>query len=167
MVSVLHGAIETLQQGRDFLLTLTDEQYCFIAKPLLTSSIGQHFRHWLDIFHALFQSRGVIDYNLRRRGHEVESTKRVALQEIDEFIAKLQRQPLEELNQSVVVLSEVSLSQSHTCSLESTFGRELTFAALHANHHFAMAKVATTLLDVKTCDEFGLAPATASFMREQ
>ncbi|MEZ9231766.1 hypothetical protein AB4259_11875 [Vibrio amylolyticus] len=182
---VVSGAIETLEQGRHFLCEITDEQYCYDATPHLTSTIGQHFRHWLDLFHALFQpefssesshqppfanaadAHYEIDYNQRRRGHDVEHHRQTAIDEISHFIDQLSRLSEESLTKSVMILTEVSLQQSEVCALPSTLGREITFSALHANHHYAMAKVVMSLLDVKTSDDFGLAPATATFIRGQ
>ncbi|MGF1722577.1 hypothetical protein L4D20_21345 [Vibrio kyushuensis] len=170
---VVLGAIETLEQGYQFLTDITDAQYCHDAKPHLSSTIGQHFRHWLDLFHALLCSKHPsqesyqIDYNQRRRGHEVEELRQTAMEEIMYFIERLMKMNANDLRSQVVILTEVSLSRSEVCTMSSTFERELTFAALHANHHFAMAKVVMTLLDVKTNDEFGLAPATATFIRGQ
>ncbi|OIQ26097.1 MAG: hypothetical protein BM561_04290 [Vibrio sp. MedPE-SWchi] len=173
---LVSGAIETLEQGRHFLSEITDEQYCHDASPHITSTIGQHFRHWLDLFHALFQpeqsnslavAQYQIDYNQRRRGHEVEQKKQVAIKEINYFIERLSLLSEGALDESVVILTEVSLQHSEVCALPSTLGREITFSALHANHHYAMAKVVMSLLDVETSDEFGLAPATATYIRGQ
>ncbi|OCH75229.1 hypothetical protein A6E14_11280 [Vibrio genomosp. F10] len=167
MSPVISGAIETLDQGLQFLTRITDAQYGYDAQPYLSSSIGQHFRHWLDIFHALFQEGSHVDYNQRRRGHEVETQRQIAIEEILYFIERLKTTKTSDLIAPVVIATEVSLKKSKVCLMSSTFERELTFAALHANHHFAMAKVVTTLLAIETSDDFGLAPATATFIRGQ
>ena len=47
------GCLETLNQGLEFLERLSPEDYTFVAAPHVTSSIGEHYRHWLDLFHAI------------------------------------------------------------------------------------------------------------------
>lgn len=162
--AAIHSCLETLEQGREFLSGIEDEHYTYIAEPYVSSSIGQHFRHWLDIFHALRAAPQTVDYNQRRRGHPVESSRQVALNEIESLIEWLEADDLAPKDE-IEVVTEVSLSQAEICTFNSTLERELVFAALHANHHFAMAKVVTSLLDVETSSAFGIAPATATFLR--
>ncbi len=161
------GCIETLNQGAEFLDSLSDVDYQFIAQPHVTSSIGEHFRHWLDLFQAIRIEPSRIDYNLRRRGHEVERELSVAKQEILALTEWLYTLPNSELSKVVTVETEVLLSQTHVEEVESTLARELTFAALHATHHFAMSRVIASLRGVSSKHEFGVAPTTASYQRAQ
>ena len=66
--------------------------------------------------------------------------------------------------------SEVTLSETQSCEMTSSLEREFTFAALHATHHFAMAKVTISLLD-QECEgvdeNFGIAPATLTYLKGQ
>lgn len=166
-INAVKGCIETLDQGFLFLSTLPDEDYNAVAQPHFTSSIGQHFRHLLDIFHSLYKSRQIIDYNQRRRGHDVEKNKQIAMAEIQSVIQWLQEMNEEELLEPVTILTEVSVSQTESSAMSSTVIREITFAALHATHHYAIAKVIASTLGNITSAEFGVAPATATFIREQ
>lgn len=161
------GCIETLNQGYQFLESLSQEDYVFIAHPHVSSSIGEHYRHWLDLFHAIKLDPTSIDYNVRRRGHCVERSVDVAKQEISELIEWLFQLPSNQLDQSVSVESEVMLSQTHVEEVCSTLVRELTFAALHATHHFAMAKIVASLRGVDSDSRFGVAPTTATYQRTQ
>lgn len=171
--AVIQGCIEALDQGRDCLDALTDEQYLESAKPHVTSTIGEHFRHLLDLFHAIYNAHNhksvntVIDYNLRRRGHTVETSRLRAMDEVAHFIHWLQGIEKGALTTPVDVLTEVSLTHKQAQLMTSSLERELTFVALHANHHFAMAKVTMSLLGVYVNETFGLAPATLSYLRGQ
>lgn len=91
------GGIETLYQGQRFLSVLSNDDYVALAAPHVSSSIGEHFRHWLDLFHAIRHAQGQdqapphgemskIDYNVRRRGHPVERDFRVAEREIAQLV---------------------------------------------------------------------------------
>ena len=180
-LAVSQGCIETLEQGYECLNSLTDEQYLCSAPPHVTSTIGEHFRHLLDLFHAVYnahntgktsgkettESGQAIDYNHRRRGHTVETSRQRALSEISHLIHWLEGMTQDELKASVNLFTEVSLTHQQSQQMTSTLERELTFIALHANHHFAMTKVTISLLDIQVNDEFGLAPATLSYLREQ
>ncbi|GLT18677.1 hypothetical protein GCM10007938_24580 [Vibrio zhanjiangensis] len=161
------GCLETLNQGLEFLEKLSSEDYTSIADPHVTSSIGEHYRHWLDLFHAIRLDSDKIDYNVRRRGHSVEREINTAKQEIKQLIEWLFKLPASRLDKVVIVETEVLLS--HTCAeeVQSSLARELTFAALHATHHFAMIKVLASLRGIASDNEFGLAPATASYQRAQ
>jgi len=162
------GCIEALEQGNDCLKSLSDDQYNWAAAPHISSTIGEHFRHLLDLFHAINLANGkVIDYNFRRRGHAVEKSRTTAIKEIDHLIYWLENMSHAELISPVTILTEVSMTETQVHSMSSTLERELTFVALHANHHFAIAKVAISLLDLKVSDSFGLAPNTLSYLRGQ
>ena len=177
-LAVSHGCIEALEQGLDCLASLSDEQYLATAKPHVTSTIGEHFRHLLDLFHAIYnahhkngersdQVADVIDYNLRRRGHTVETSRQRAVSEITHFIHWLEGITEAELKAPVELVTEVSMTHQQAQAMSSTLERELTFVALHANHHFAMAKVTISLLGMSVSEDFGLAPATLSYLRGQ
>jgi len=161
------GCIETLTQGYEFLESLNSEDYTYIAQPHVSSSIGEHFRHWLDLFYAIKLDPLHIDYNVRRRGHEVERNLQVAKQEIKDLSKWLFELPNHTLNQAVSVETEVMLTQTHSAEVSSTLARELTFAALHATHHFAMAKVVASIRGVELDAQFGVAPTTATYQRAQ
>lgn len=164
---VVQGCLETLQQGRVFLRSIDNEQYCYLAAPHVASAIGGHFRHLLDVFYAIYKNQQNIDYNFRRRGHALEESRTVALTAIDELIEWLKTIDDDDLMAPTRVLTEVSLSHAEHCEMTSTLGRELTFASLHATHHFAMSNVVVSLLDVRVGSHFGFAPSTISYMRDQ
>ncbi|BFM49796.1 hypothetical protein [Marinomonas sp. THO17] len=171
-LAVVQGAIDTLEQGRNFLSDLTDEMYQGTAKPYVDSSIGEHFRHLLDMYQVLLVmgtgglDKNLIDYNQRRRGHLVESCRYQAILETEQLIDRLEKLELNDIKQSVQVLSEVSVCGCQSAAMSSTLERELTFVSLHANHHFAMTKVVVNLLGGQTQYDFGYAAATLSYMRK-
>lgn len=170
VLPVQQGCLDTLQQGLNFLQSLEDRHYVHVAAPHVTSSIGEHFRHLLDVFQAIVKGDNCIDYNLRRRGHAVETCRSQAMAEMTEIMAWVSAKSNTELKAPVTVISEVTLSETLSCEMTSSLEREFTFAALHASHHFAMAKVSISLLD-RQCDgvdeNFGIAPATLTYLKGQ
>ncbi len=170
ILPVQQGCLDTLEQGYKFLASLNDEQYGYVAAPHVTSSIGEHFRHLLDVFQAIIKGANTIDYNLRRRGHAVETSRTLAMDEMVAIMECLSAKSSAELKTPVKVISEVTLSETQSCEMTSSLEREFTFAALHASHHFAMAKVTISLLD-QECEgvdeNFGIAPATLTYLKGQ
>ena len=164
----IKGAVEILNQGLEFLTAISDSDYLTNAKPHVNSSIGEHTRHMLDLFHALIlKEDATVDYNTRRRGHPVEYDRSMAIKELHYVINWLERLDHDDLEAPITIQTEVSMDTQVFASLPSTLEREIAFAALHANHHYAMIKVITTFLDVETCNTFGYAPTTSSYLREQ
>ncbi|SBS34929.1 hypothetical protein MSP8886_03214 [Marinomonas spartinae] len=167
--SIIDGCIETLQQGQQFLSSISNKEYQLAAPPYVTSSIGKHFRHLLDLFYAIYSKKDVIDYNLRRRDSVVETSRIVALEEIEALIAWLDNLDEHQLGRKVLVSTEVCLNSTQVCVVSSTFERELSFVALHATHHYAMANVIVRSLkiNIRANDTFGCAPTTISYLRGQ
>ncbi|MDK9759055.1 hypothetical protein KIV40_27855, partial [Vibrio sp. D173a] len=133
----IKGAVEILNQGLEFLLAISDSDYLTSAKPHVTSSIGEHTRHTLDLFHALILNEdSSVDYNTRRRGHPVEYDRSLAVKEIHYVINWLERLDNSDLKAPITIQTEVSMDAQVFANLPSTLEREITFAALHANHHY-------------------------------
>lgn len=165
MPQAIIGCIETLNQGYEFLQVLSNDDFIAVAHPHISSSIGEHYRHWLDLFHAIRRDTNKVDYNVRRRGHQVERDIELAKTETKELIDWLASIPVNQLHQPVQVETEVMLSQTHVEEVTSSLVRELTFAALHATHHYAMAKAVASIKGIESDKLFGVAPTTATYQR--
>lgn len=182
---VIRGNIEAIHQGIDLISSLSDEQYVHIASPYVSSSIGAHFRHVVDMYNALMvndvnkQTVGIVDYDVRRRGALIEERRDVALEELqslERWIMQLVDNmpescdvdvPSKQKCQSILVKNEVTLSDSHSVIVESSLVRELIFVGSHAVHHYALIQVIAKLQGVVLSGSLGVAPATATFLREQ
>ncbi|MBD1557310.1 hypothetical protein HC752_10180 [Vibrio sp. S9_S30] len=156
-----------MDQGIDFLMQISADDYQRAKPPLVTSSIGEHCRHVLDIFHALSDYENGVDYNLRRRGHDVEKTRELAIVEFQVIKQWLSQLNSEEMKRVISVKTEVALSETLSAELTSQLEREVAFAASHATHHYALMKVLAIQLGYQTDKELGFAPATATYLREQ
>lgn len=169
--AVIEGNLEALKQALAVLAGLTQVQYCHVASPYVESTIGQHFRHLADMFWAVLASddSGVIDYDIRRRGADIENSKAAAVDEIQRILEWMQQLQTSNrrLNTAVVVKTEVKLTSTESVEITSTLERELIFASSHAVHHFALIAMIAKLQGADVPKSAGLAPATASFIREQ
>ena len=169
MNKILKGNLETIDQLIDFLRDLTDEDYNYTHGTILSSSIGQHLRHILDLYYALMASSNVelVDYDIRRRGAALETDRGAGLKELSDI-----RQWVSELSETQLqaicrIKTEVMLSDSSSIETESSVGRELCFVSSHLTHHLALMAVLAKLAGCQVDESLGVAPATASFLRAQ
>lgn len=187
---VIRGNIEALDQGLTLVRSVSDEQYQKVVAPYASSSMGAHFRHILDMFFALKGPldddkklnaakqeplnkgtdtfRVLIDYDHRRRGALIETERSQAINEIEEikqWVKNLQSLCDHFGNFTVDVVTEVSLCDTQSVTVESNFLRELVFVSSHAVHHYALISLIAKLQNVELNDDIGLAPATVSFLR--
>ncbi|KAF8140025.1 hypothetical protein EV363DRAFT_1392947 [Boletus edulis] len=155
-----------LQQALDLVdNVLTDnDQLTVQSKYLPGSTIGKHLRHARDHFILLIDcivgsQPYVLSYDVRNRNTPMESSLSEAHDALVSAIARLKElesSPSIILNH-VITLNAVTPFQ-HT--FETTFGRELWFAALHAVHHWSMVRVMAGELGIFLPDDFGFAPST-------
>ncbi|NGN97521.1 DinB family protein [Grimontia sp. S25] len=159
----LEGGLDVAAQALELLHQLSDDQYQFVATPYLQSSIGQHMRHILDVFHAA--SAQDIDYDVRRRAHPVETDRKIAMSEWRQLCEWLESLSEADMDSAINVRHEVSLNRQAAATSASTLGRELAFVSSHAVHHFALIRVSLSAQKISVAETFGLAPATLSHFR--
>ncbi|MGF1875276.1 DinB family protein [Photobacterium frigidiphilum] len=167
--SCVTGNVDVIEQGIALLDTLSDDDYQHVATPYVNSSIGEHFRHSLDLYCSLMneQQTGIIDYDFRRRGAPVEACRKTALREFEHIKQWLLALRSNDIYRHVEVKTEVSLHQQYSEQLTSSMARELIFVAAHAIHHYALIRVSALYCNADVSADFGIAPATASYLRGQ
>ncbi|WP_191601000.1 DinB family protein [Marinomonas algicola] len=169
MIPIIRGNIETINQAQDLLDSLDEESYCHICSPHMSSSIGQHIRHIIDNYLVLVEGmpNKHIDYNGRRRGAKVETcldTAKAELKQLQHWLLSVNQ---DFLDSSITIISEVCLQEEQSERINSNLHRELLFVASHCIHHMALIGVAVKLQNRETPKFFGLAPATATYVRQQ
>ena len=126
------------------------------------STLGQHMRHTLDHVEALCNgmAEGLINYDLRIRATNVESSPDTAAERCQLLITRLSQLkadfPPASAVSSISSCSSNDLSQSQP----SSFGREIQFVASHTIHHFAIIAAICHQQDIDVSSEFGIAPST-------
>ncbi|GAC20764.1 hypothetical protein [Paraglaciecola arctica] len=165
----LEGQLETVQQAKEFLQDLTAENYQLVLKPHFVSSAGTHMRHILDHYLALQDgiNQGLVNYNKRNRYSSLESCPQTALLEWQKIEQWLQEVSYLDANMPLTVACETSVNKTQNSQTQSTLARELVFVSSHAIHHFSLLAVINSLLGSKIESNFGIAPSTATFMRQQ
>lgn len=161
--------LETISQAKTFLTGFSTEHYQTVVTPHFSSSAGAHMRHILDHYLALQEGleQGLVNYNKRNRHSNFESCPIAALkvwQELETWLSELS--PIQG-DLPLTVVCETSVNQTQNTQTQSTLARELVFVSSHAIHHFSLLAVISSLLGTNTGSQFGIAPSTATYLRQQ
>ena len=164
---MINSQINILKQAESYLNSVTNLQYTEIITPLFISSAGAHIRHILDHYQAIIigLDAGFIDYDQRSRGGKIETDVTAALKLVDDIYDFLSSLTALQLQQKIQLSTEVSVEQKQIEIVGSTVARELVFVGSHAVHHFAMIDQISKAQKLVTPEQFGIAPATATFLR--
>jgi hypothetical protein len=164
------NARDVLDQKISILEAIDQDQYVYKDKEFFGASIGAHIRHSLDHFGCAMASTVSKEYDVSRsRGGSVEISKKAALKEtlnlrraiddVDVSNESLWNQPLK-----AVFLADPQTGKFFTA--ESTFAREIAFAAHHATHHHAMISLMISARGIDKAQhlDVGIANSTQMFM---
>ncbi|WP_077339067.1 hypothetical protein [Pseudocolwellia agarivorans] len=166
---MLTSQLEILEQGRLYLNSVTQEDYVEIISPNFISSAGSHIRHIIDHYQSVItgMETDLIDYDLRLRGSKVEENPQLAINKLDEIAAWMKSLTSSDLNRTIPLSTEVSTSNKEVQVVQTSVARELIFAGSHAVHHYAMITQITFAQTTTANTAFGIAPATATYLREK
>ncbi|KAI0961183.1 hypothetical protein AcV7_000352 [Taiwanofungus camphoratus] len=121
----------------------SDEQLTVHSQFMPGSTIGKHLRHARDHFVLLMSCLSapqphVLNYDARSRNTPMESSRQAAQEALDEAIAQLEKVvPHAKMDEPITLHAVTPFPQV----VQTTFGRELWFAGLHAIHHWSMVRV--------------------------
>ncbi|KIK98510.1 hypothetical protein PAXRUDRAFT_134026 [Paxillus rubicundulus Ve08.2h10] len=166
LIQLLFVSTTVLQQALDLVnnILTRDDQLTAQSRYLPGSTIGKHLRHARDHFILLLDcvtgaKPYVLSYDIRTRNTPMESSLSEARQALTNVISRLNEldiSPPTELDQTMTLNAVTPFSQA----FQTTFGRELWFAGLHAVHHWSMVRVIAGELGITLPDDFGFAPST-------
>jgi hypothetical protein len=154
--------IESTDQALD---RMTPEQYRATGLVGHGSAIGAHIRHCLDHVQALVDgmAAGVIDYDSRIRGTDVESSPAAAHAAAARAVSGLRALAQRPFDEAVVSLCMLA-ADAAPMRLNSTFGRELAFVLSHTVHHTAMVVLLARAQGIDLPERFGYAPSTVAWL---
>lgn len=161
--------LEIVQQAKQFLTDISEVDYSSVLQPHMSGSAGVHMRHILDHYQALMTGHeiGLVDYNKRNRFSQTEVDPSAALEQwsvIETWLAHACWLPGDT---RIQVQSETSIEHTEYAQVPSTLSRELVFVSSHAIHHFALLAIIRSIQGKPCSENFGIAPATATFLRQQ
>ncbi|KAI0005448.1 hypothetical protein BJV74DRAFT_804427 [Russula compacta] len=156
-ITILNEALDLLNN------TLTsDEQLIVHSQYMPGSTIGKHLRHARDHFTLLLDCVArphpyVLSYDVRSRNTPVETSREAARIAIENTIVQLKEVvPGVSLDAPITLHAITPYAQT----MQTTFGRELWFAELHAVHHWSMIRVIAGEQGIPLEKSFGFAPST-------
>jgi len=158
------AAAAVLEQAASFVQTLPEGAYERPCAEMMGACIGQHLRHSLDHVRAILDGLGdgVIDYDHRERGVDIETNAGAAVQAVRDAVGEIVALDPEACAQGVSVRVMLS-SSGETADLPTSVSRELAFAAHHQTHHHAMMATIARAHGVEIPEGFGVAPSTLNF----
>jgi hypothetical protein len=123
--------------------------------------VGGHVRHCLDHVGAVVQATrtGIVEYDRRRRGTEVETCRAAAVRQIEDITKRLGTLDASMLDEPVLVETQIEAGSAMILT-RSTVCREVAFVISHTIHHNAIVAQLLAGRDVPLDTRFGLAPAT-------
>jgi uncharacterized damage-inducible protein DinB len=165
---MLTSQLEILEQGRLYLKSVTQEDYVEVISPNFISSAGSHIRHIVDHYLALISGLDdkLIDYDKRVRGSDIELSPTLAIDKLNEISDWINNLTEAQLNTLVTLKTEVSVISQNVQKVQTSIARELVFVGSHAVHHYAMIAQISYAQTKALPHTFGIAPATATYMRE-
>jgi len=162
------AAAAVLEQAASFIETLPEGVYERPCETMMGACIGQHLRHSLDHVRAILDGRegGVIDYDHRERGVDIETRCDAAVGVVRSTVAELEALDDDACAQGVKVRVMLT-SSGETADLPTSVGRELAFAAHHQTHHHAMIATIARSHGVEVPSGFGVAPSTLNYQNNE
>ncbi|HKP10996.1 MAG TPA: hypothetical protein VJZ91_02760 [Blastocatellia bacterium] len=165
---LIEDNVSLLRQGIELIERVGDALYANARPPCMESGVGGHFRHCIDFYNRFLSSfsTGRINYLLRPRNPLVETSRRLAVAEVEAIIEKLRRLSPGDLQSDVQVIAEdFSGPLDAMAWSRSSVMRELQSLLGHTVHHYAMIALALRLQGFEPAAEFGVAPSTLAYWR--
>lgn len=145
---------------------LSDAQYTLCPVGEFACSVGAQVRHCLDHVAAFTRamSSGMLNYDERRRGTDVETDRaaaQAALRELDGALVRWMGVGADRRVRLYALLSD----DGQTIEIGSNVGREVLFVQSHTTHHNAIIAAMVRTMGLPLDDNFGVAPATANYRK--
>ena len=148
---------ETLNQ-------LSHEEYVQPSKILINATIGEHVRHIIELFQCLEKGyeEGVVNYEKRKRDHQIETNKELASVLLKEIYQNLDKE-----NKQIVLEAEDYCETTQVVLIPSNYYRELAYNLEHTIHHMALIRVGVKeVSSINLPEEFGVAYSTIKYRQE-
>ena len=157
---------DNLNQLSELLQSISEEDFSKQTEVLSGSTIGQHFRHILEFYLVLVDSKNnTISYDKRKRDRGIENSTKLALKSIKHIELKL-----ENLNQEETISLDADFTEdgSRKSKIKSSMAREMAYCLEHSIHHQALIKAGLVSLKLKNLvnDKFGVAYSTLQYQNK-
>ncbi|WP_188463018.1 DinB family protein [Bizionia arctica] len=155
---IIQATLRNLENTRNILSFLSNEQLSAASIPPYYSSVGSHIRHILDFYDCILVESVALDLTSRKRNMDVETNCKIALNYYKVVIEKIKALEGTDLNRIVYVTDDLGLGKTE---IKYTFSGLLAQATSHTIHHYAIISYIFEGLDIKVLnDSFGYNPTT-------
>lgn len=135
--------------------------YTYSSRILSGATIGGHVRHVLEFYQCLLAtpSHGIVNYDLRKRDHAMETSPMAALETLEKLLLELDRC---DTDANLLLCGTYSPDTGQTHMVDSSMARELVYNLEHTIHHQALIRAGLIEQDQEHLipDTFGVAPST-------
>ncbi len=149
----LSGSLELMSQ----------DEFVRPCLHLSNATIGQHFRHIIEMFQCLEQGyhTGTVNYEGRKRDRAIESSRDTAKAALKSVFDQLDK------DDKVIFLEGAYSDQSsELLRIATNYHREILYNLEHAIHHLALIRIGIKeLKNVDLPEGYGVAPATVKFQK--
>lgn len=155
---IIQSVNHCLNQIKDFLIQINENDYSMPCFELSNSSIGEHTRHIIEMFQCLDRqyASGIINYDMRDRNKQIETSTSFAISQIELLLESIKK-PNKDL-----LLQESGANEIIT--VNTNYFREIVYNLEHCIHHQALIKIGLVLnFDYKIDENFGVAFSTIQF----
>lgn len=151
--------IRWLQQALSLLGRVDEAAFVNSPPGLAPHRAGSHLRHVLEFYECFLDGLAGcrIDYDARRRDHEIERSRHAAGAKICSILRRLE---------ALTFLEDRMLEvrvENGDGYLASSVGRELQALSSHTIHHFALIAVTLRLHGIQVDPAFGMSPSTLRY----
>lgn len=150
-------------QLNDSIDQLTNEQYSQPVDALSNATIGQHVRHIIELFMCLENGyrEGVVNYEKRKRDHDIETNKAFAVQLLHTIVAGLDKP-----NKTLMLEAGYDDLSEDVIAIETNYLREVVYNLEHTVHHMALIRVGITALsEITLAEGYGVASSTIKYRK--
>ncbi len=166
---VLEGLIDEnishLEMGIGVLSTISSLHYTFSEdsdSPWM-SGIGKHFRHLIDFYDRFLDQFPVVNYDLRTRDTEIETSREAAKDKLGMIIGVLENYRTRDPDQKIDLFSGDIPMEKNRNKVSSTLGRELRYLIEHTVHHYAIIAMFLKFKGYRIPAGFGVAQSTLDY----
>jgi hypothetical protein len=156
-----HPIADLLEQLQFVIEELSDDQYTAPVSLLSNATIGQHARHIIEFFLELDKGYydGVVNYDQRKRDHQIESNRYFAIQKLNEI-----KTSLSNADKNLLLSIELNAGENAAIEIKTNYFRELIYNLEHTVHHMALMRIAiASVSDILLPEKFGVAASTIKF----
>lgn len=157
-MTMFKTTLDTLEQFKQVLLTLPNDCYSQSCDVLSNSTIGQHTRHIIELYHCLIKGYDAADvsYDRRERDVRIERELPFAILQLENI-----QQTLERPNKNIKISYELNGEET---AMDSNYYREVMYNLEHTIHHQALIKVGIEhFTELQLPESFGVAPSTMQY----